>query len=68
MDFVLNNIKIEILKKFPTQADFAQAARISESHVSRVLRGRKKLNGDELEIWERVLRCDPKVLEGVTRQ
>jgi transcriptional regulator with XRE-family HTH domain len=67
MDFVLNDIKIEILKKFPSQADFAAAARISESHVSRVLRGRKKLSGDEVQIWERVLNCDPSILEPVIK-
>ena len=68
MNQELNLVKIAILEKFSTQADFAQAARISESHVSRVLRGRKKLNGDEFKIWKRVLRCDPKVLESVTRE
>ena len=67
MDIVLNNIKIEILKKFPTQTDFASTAGLSESHVSRVLRGRKKLNGDELKIWESVLNCDPSILEPVIK-
>lgn len=67
MNHFLNTVKIEILKKFQSQADFAAAARISESHVSRVLKGRKKLNGDEVKIWKNVLNCDPSILEPVIK-
>lgn len=67
MNEKLNNIKIEILKRFPTQSDFAAASNSSESCVSRVLKGRKKLSRDEAKVWEKILNCDSVILEPVTK-
>ena len=62
----LNLVKIEILKKFLTQADFAAHMGIRESVVSQVLRGRKKLLPEDADRWVKVLMCDPDILVPVT--
>ena len=67
MNGIINSVRIEILKNFPTQSDFAQFVGIHESKVSQVLRGRRKLSIDQAEIWRRVLKCDPAILEPVTQ-
>jgi len=64
----LNNVRIEILKNFPTQSDFAQRIGVHESKVSQVIRGRRKLSPDQAGVWTQVLKCDPKILKQVTRQ
>lgn len=48
-------LKTAIFKKFPTQADFAFALNVSESVVSRVIRGRRKLPPEEQKRWAKVL-------------
>jgi hypothetical protein len=68
MNQELNNVRIEILKRFPTQTDFAVASNISESSVSRVLRGRKKLSEDEVKIWIETLKCNPELLKPITKE
>jgi plasmid maintenance system antidote protein VapI len=60
------DIKLAILKKYDSQADFAPAIGLPESIVSRVLHGRRKLSKQEAAEWARVLECDPSVFEGVT--
>jgi len=67
MNFELNIVKIEILKKFPTQSDFAEFMGIHESRVSQVLKGRRKLRPDDAEKWRKTLNCDPKILAPVTK-
>jgi hypothetical protein len=61
------DLRLEILKRFDRQADFATAAGEHSSKVSMVLHGRRTLSPRRAKIWARVLRCDPKVLESVTR-
>jgi hypothetical protein len=60
------DIKLAILKKYDSQADFAPAIGFPESIVSRVLHGRRKLSKQEAAEWARVLECDPRIFEGVT--
>jgi len=67
MNVELNNVRIEILKNFPTQSDFAEAIDEHESRVSQVVRGRRKLNKEQAEQWARVLKCDPSILSPVTK-
>jgi hypothetical protein len=67
MNQELNQVRIEILKNFPTQGDFAQAIPVHESFVSQVLRGRRQLNVDQAKRWSIVLKCDPAILRPVTR-
>jgi hypothetical protein len=59
------DIKLAILKKYDSQADFAPAIGLPESIVSRVLHGRRKLSKQEGAEWVRVLECDPSIFEGV---
>ena len=50
-------LKLNILQKFPSQVEFAIKLEISESVVSRVIRGRIVLNDREKKIWANVLDC-----------
>jgi transcriptional regulator with XRE-family HTH domain len=60
------NLRLKILGRYPTQSDFALAAKMSESKVSRVLRGRAKLTKEEAEKWAELLRCQVKAMAPVT--
>ena len=60
-------LKFEILKKFPSQADFALALNERESKVSRVLHNRQMLTPEESKVWQRHLNCERSVLETVTQ-
>ena len=53
-------LKQKILEEYGTQADFANAINTDETLVSRVVRGRRKLNPTIQKIWADVLRCKPK--------
>ncbi len=61
------DLKFQILKEFPTQADFAMAAKEHESKVSQVIRGRRQLSKGEAKRWSKLLNCDPQLLKSVTR-
>ncbi|MFZ7124747.1 MAG: XRE family transcriptional regulator [Desulfobacterales bacterium] len=52
------NLKVEIIKKFGTQADFAMAVRVNESLVSRVVRRRRSIPPETQEQWADALGCD----------
>jgi hypothetical protein len=53
-------LKQKILEEYGTQADFANAINTDETIVSRVVRGRRKLNPKIRKKWADVLRCKPK--------
>ena len=59
-------LKIEILKNFPTQSDFASAINEHESKVSQVLRGRRKLSPIDAEKWQEKLNCPRSLIKAVT--
>ena len=67
MDTELNKVKIEILKNFPTQSDFAECLNEHESKVSQILRGRRKLSKEDAEKWIMILKCNPHILTPVTK-
>ena len=52
-------LKGRIIEQFRNQADFAQAIGISETVVSRVVRGRRELTDDEKHQWARMLKSKP---------
>ena len=52
-------LRVEIVKNFATQADFAHAMKLQEAFVSRVIRGRIQLKETELKRWAKALKCDP---------
>ena len=58
-------LKAKIIERFGTQADFAQAIKIDETLVSRVVRGRRTLTSEGQKTWGRALFCDPKEVFGV---
>lgn len=55
-------LKFKILEKYPSQADFALAVDVHESLVSRIIRGRRKLDTEKRVIWAKILGCKPKDL------
>jgi plasmid maintenance system antidote protein VapI len=57
-------LKAKIIENFGSQADFAQALRLQESVVSRVVNGRRSLRPEDVEKWARILDCDRSLLEG----
>jgi len=58
-------LKLLILKNFPTQADFAMRVGCYESKVSGVVRGRRKLSPEDGSKWAQVLNCPTKLLNPV---
>lgn len=58
------SLKIKILEKFPSQADFAQVVNADESTVSRIIRGRRALDPDKQFIWAKALNSTPAELFG----
>jgi antitoxin component HigA of HigAB toxin-antitoxin module len=57
------NLKIEIIKRFSTQSDFALKIGDHESKVSQVLHGRRRLTEEDARRWIRLLNCDPAIIE-----
>jgi plasmid maintenance system antidote protein VapI len=55
MDTVNWTLKRKIYKLFGSQAAFAQKVKRSESDVSRIINGRKKLNEREAQKWQEIL-------------
>ena len=60
-------LRLEILRRFDRQGDFALAVGEHESKVSQVLRGRRQLSEEQAQKWLQVLGCDPAVLQTVTK-
>ena len=54
-------LKSKIIERFGCQADFALRAGVNESVVSRVVRGRRKLNKGEQARWARILKTGKEV-------
>ena len=48
-------LRIAIVERYNTQADFAQAIGCDDARVSRVVRGRKELSPEEREKWAHAL-------------
>lgn len=48
-------LKSQIVEKYGTQADFAQAVGEDDSFISRIVRGRRKLSPDKAEAWSKLL-------------
>lgn len=67
MNQKLNNVKIEILKNFPTQSDFAECLNVHESKISQIVRGRRKLSKEDAKKWVKILKCDCQILAPVTK-
>lgn len=51
-------LKLRILQKFGSQANFATAEKVDEALVSRVIRGRRVLPKKDQIKWARDLDCD----------
>lgn len=50
-------LRLKIIEVFDSQANFAQAARIHEPLVSRIVLGREKLSPEKQEQWASILGC-----------
>jgi len=60
-------LKAKIIEQFGSQADFAQEIQVDESIISRIVRGRRVLSPEDQARWCEVLKCDPSILEPVTK-
>lgn len=49
------DLKMAILGKFHSQADFADAVKTNESKVSQVIHGRRWLSPEEIKTWRKAL-------------
>lgn len=52
-------LKLKVIERFQTQADFAAAIGEDESTVSRAIRGRRQLSADKKKTWADSLGCKP---------
>jgi transcriptional regulator with XRE-family HTH domain len=66
--FNMNRLRLKILEKYHSQANFALELKVDESVISRVLHGRRGLTEENREKWAKALECDPAVLESVTNK
>jgi len=57
-------LKTRIIEKFGTQVDFAQEIKVSETLVSKIVRGRRAIDPEWQLIWAKALDCDPKGIFG----
>lgn len=57
-------LRLRIIERYGTQADFAQDVRVDESLVSRVIRGRRRLSSNDQKRWAKYLRSKPGKLFG----
>jgi plasmid maintenance system antidote protein VapI len=55
-------LKAIIYEKFGSQAEFSMVVEEDESAISRIIRGRRKLNNDQRNRWARALGCTPNEL------
>ena len=60
-------LRLKIIEKFDSQANFAMAAGEREDIVSRTLNGRVKLLPEKAKRWADLLKCDLYLLEPVTK-
>lgn len=52
-------LRAKIIELFGTQSDFALVIREHESLVSRIIRGRRLPNREQIEKWAAALNCKP---------
>jgi transcriptional regulator with XRE-family HTH domain len=52
-------LKSQIFLKFYTQAEFAQKLGVSDGLVSKIVRGRRKLDRQNQKLWADLLGCSP---------
>jgi plasmid maintenance system antidote protein VapI len=57
-------LKAKIFEKFATPHDFSRTAGVHESHVSRVVQGRRTLTESERQEWAGLLGTDSTELWG----
>ena len=50
-------LKVKIIERFATQADFAMRLGVDDAVVSRVVRGRRQLPKDQQKRWAAALKC-----------
>ena len=53
-------LKTKIVERYGSQVDFAQTIKANETFVSKVVRGRRKLDTEKKIAWAKALGCKPK--------
>jgi plasmid maintenance system antidote protein VapI len=67
MNKKLITLKMQIIKTFRTQSDFAMKVNAHESKVSQVIQGRRKISPIEAKRWAETLGCSLSLLSSVTK-
>ncbi|MBU4186117.1 MAG: helix-turn-helix domain-containing protein [Proteobacteria bacterium] len=52
-------LKAMVIKKFGSQAEFSMVINEDESTISRVIKGRRRLNDEQKNKWADALGCKP---------
>lgn len=61
------DLKIAILAAgYDSQHDFSDAVNMGPPVVSNIIHNRKKLTRQQAAIWQKVLKCKPKLLKAIT--
>ena len=53
-------LKKRIIQTYGSQINFAQGIKVSESIVSKVIRGRRQLDSETQNAWAKALACKPR--------
>jgi DNA-binding transcriptional regulator YdaS (Cro superfamily) len=53
-------LKARIIEVYGSQADFSEEIGVNETVVSRVIRGRSKLEPEKQVVWAKALKCSRK--------
>jgi len=51
-------LRLKIIERFDSQANFAQIIKTDESMISRVVRGRRVLSDKKMQEWANALTCE----------
>ena len=57
-------LRLQIIKKFDTQSDFAVAAGCDDTMVSKIVNGRRQLSPEQQARWAKLLGCKTNVFKG----
>lgn len=63
-----SRIRLAIIEKFYSQANFAAAAGEHAPVVSQIVRGRHKLTPEKASQWVDLLGCDPEILKPIVKE
>jgi predicted transcriptional regulator len=61
-------LRLEILKRFRTQREFADEIDVAESVISDVIHGRRAISESAGKVWQAALKCNERILWEIVRR